>query len=84
MLFRSFPREGKTLRTAVGRERVVSVDIWRERVMLKDDTGNRRTVTLEELKGEVAAAPPEPAGGAEAGRLHRERNGGSHNGKGNG
>jgi cell fate regulator YaaT (PSP1 superfamily) len=54
-----FPREGKTLRTGAGRERVVSVDIWRERVMLKDDGGNRRTLTLEELKAEVAAAPAE-------------------------
>jgi cell fate regulator YaaT (PSP1 superfamily) len=50
-----FPREGKSLRTARGRERVVSVDIWRERVMLKDEDGNRRTVELEELKTEVAA-----------------------------
>jgi cell fate regulator YaaT (PSP1 superfamily) len=51
-----FPREGKTLRTAAGREKVVSVDIWRERVMLKDEEGNRRTVELEILKSEVAAA----------------------------
>lgn len=51
-----FPREGKSLRTGRGRERVVSVDIWRERVMLKDEDGNRRTVPLDELKGEVAAA----------------------------
>jgi cell fate regulator YaaT (PSP1 superfamily) len=56
-----FPREGKTLRTASGREKVVSVDIWRERVLLKDEAGNRRSLTLEELKGEVAAAPPEDA-----------------------
>lgn len=54
-----FPREGKTVRTSMGRERVVSVDIWRERVMVKDESGNRRTLTLEELKAEVAAAPPE-------------------------
>ncbi len=57
-----FPREGKTLRTGTGREKVVSVDIWRERVMLKDEEGNRRTVALEDLKAEVAAADalPEP------------------------
>jgi cell fate regulator YaaT (PSP1 superfamily) len=60
-----FPREGKTLRTAHGREKVVSVDIWRERVLLRDDDGNRRSVTLDELKVEVASADGElepPAG----------------------
>jgi cell fate regulator YaaT (PSP1 superfamily) len=51
-----FPREGKTLVTAKGKEKVVSVDIWRERVLLKDEDGNRRTVPLSELKGEVARA----------------------------
>lgn len=51
-----FPREGKTLVTPKGREKVVSVDIWRERVMLKDEDGNRRTVELAELKGELARA----------------------------
>jgi len=49
-----FPREGKTLVTARGKEKVVSVDIWRERVLLKDEDGNRRTVPLPELKAEVA------------------------------
>ena len=51
-----FPREGKTLVTAKGREKVISVDIWRERVLLKDEDGNRRTVELAELKGELAKA----------------------------
>ena len=51
-----FPREGKTLVTVKGREKVISVDIWRERVLLKDEDGNRRTVELAELKGELAKA----------------------------
>lgn len=51
---RRFPREGRTLRTGRGQEKVVSVDIWRERVVLKDQEGERRTVTLGELRGEVA------------------------------
>jgi cell fate regulator YaaT (PSP1 superfamily) len=50
-----FPREGKTLVTTVGREKVVNVDIWRERVNLRDEDGNRRTVALDELKREIAA-----------------------------
>ena len=62
-----FPREGKTLVTAQGREKVISVDIWRERVLLKDEEGNRRTVELAELKGELARAestePPKPKPG---------------------
>jgi len=57
-----FPREGKTLVTAQGREKVVSVDIWRERVLLKDEDGNRRTVALQDLKAEVARAGGESAG----------------------
>jgi cell fate regulator YaaT (PSP1 superfamily) len=50
---RRFPREGKTLRTGQGTEKVVSVDIWRERVVLKDQEGERRSVTLAELRAEV-------------------------------
>ena len=57
-----FPREGKTLVTSKGREKVISVDIWRERVLLKDEDGNRRTVALQELKGEVATAGGEAEG----------------------
>lgn len=51
---RRFPREGRTLRTAAGPERVVSVDIWAETVTLKNAEGARRTVPLERLKDEVA------------------------------
>jgi cell fate regulator YaaT (PSP1 superfamily) len=52
---RRFPREGKSLRTGRGDEKVIAVDIWRERVTLKDGEGNRRVVPLESLKAEVAA-----------------------------
>lgn len=51
---RRFPREGRSLRTAVGLEKVVSVDIWRETVVLKNEEGTRRSVTLAELRKEVA------------------------------
>jgi cell fate regulator YaaT (PSP1 superfamily) len=44
-----FPKEGKTVRTSEGIERVVSVDIFRERVMLRSDAGATRVVTLEQL-----------------------------------
>jgi cell fate regulator YaaT (PSP1 superfamily) len=49
-----FPREGRTLVTSVGAEKVMGVDIWRERVFLRDEEGNRRTVGLEELRAQLA------------------------------
>ena len=58
-----FPREGKAVTTSRGRERVVSVDIWRERVVLRDEDGNRRTVELAELRADVATAGRDGQGG---------------------
>lgn len=53
-----FPKEGKTLRTAAGPERVVAVDIFRDRVTLRHEAeGVVRAVPLEQLKREVEAAP---------------------------
>lgn len=74
---RKFPREGKTLVTARGLEKVVSIDIWGEKVVLRDEEGYRRSVALQALKQEVATArasspppgrPPEspPDAGTEA------------------
>jgi len=51
-----FPREGKTIRTAQGEERVVATDIWRERITLRAPDGTRRTVTLDDLKAEVRSS----------------------------
>jgi len=53
---RRFPKEGKPLRTSLGMEKVVSVDIWTDQVTLKDEEGNRRTVSLPALREEVASA----------------------------
>jgi cell fate regulator YaaT (PSP1 superfamily) len=55
---RRFPREGKILRTYLGEEKVVSVEILQETVTLRSAEGERRTVSLEELKSEVSATPP--------------------------
>jgi cell fate regulator YaaT (PSP1 superfamily) len=66
-----FPREGKTVRTSVGAERVVNIDIWRDLVTLQDENRQRRTVELELLKQEIQAAPPAP----------RERDGGRPDGR---
>ncbi len=54
---RRFPREGKTLRTSLGEEKVVGVDILRETVTLRSGDGEYRTVSLAELKREVSAKP---------------------------
>jgi len=53
---RRFPREGKALRTRLGQEKVVSVDIWAEQVTLRDGEGNRRTLDLKALRDEVAGS----------------------------
>ncbi|HEU5173635.1 MAG TPA: regulatory iron-sulfur-containing complex subunit RicT [Gemmatimonadaceae bacterium] len=74
-----FPKEGKILRTALGEEKVVANDIFRERVALRNSEGEVRTVPLVALRAEVEqiaqefglaaptfGAPAEPAEGAEA------------------
>jgi len=45
-----FPKEGKTVKTAEGTERVISVDIFRERVTLRSEAGETRVVALEQLR----------------------------------
>jgi len=52
---RRFPREGRTIRTSQGEERVVGVDIWHDLVTLRSGDGERRTVPLDELKQEVGS-----------------------------
>src|SRR5688572_1079816 len=48
-----FPKEGKTLRTAVGPEKVIAVDIFRERVFLKHEEHGSRIIPLIQLREEV-------------------------------
>jgi len=50
---RRFPREGRTVTTSLGEEKVVGVDIFRERVSVRGPDGERRTVALDELRTEV-------------------------------
>ena len=50
---RRFPREGRKIRTTRGEERVVAVDIWADTVTLKSSEGERRVVTLDDLKADV-------------------------------
>ncbi|HWO87709.1 MAG TPA: regulatory iron-sulfur-containing complex subunit RicT [Gemmatimonadales bacterium] len=50
---RRFPKEGKTVHTSRGAEKVVSIDIFRERVTLRAEDGTTRVVPLAELKAEM-------------------------------
>jgi hypothetical protein len=52
---RRFPKEGKTVRTSLGEERVVSNDIFRERVVLRNTEGETRTIPLGQLLQESEA-----------------------------
>jgi cell fate regulator YaaT (PSP1 superfamily) len=45
-----FPKEGKTVQTSAGNERVISVDIFRERVTLRSEAGETRVVALDQLR----------------------------------
>lgn len=51
-----FPKEGKVLVTARGEEKVLSVDIFKERVALRSSEGEMRTLSLTDFNREVAAA----------------------------
>ncbi|MGB7213282.1 MAG: regulatory iron-sulfur-containing complex subunit RicT, partial [Gemmatimonadales bacterium] len=48
-----FPKEGKIVTTAVGAEKVVAVDIFRERVFLRSEQLGPRIITLADLKAEL-------------------------------
>jgi cell fate regulator YaaT (PSP1 superfamily) len=48
-----FPKEGKTLKTSVGAEKVIAVDIFRERVFLRHDEHGARIIPLAQLRSEV-------------------------------
>jgi cell fate regulator YaaT (PSP1 superfamily) len=60
---RRFPKEGKTVRTATGEERVVANDIFRERVVLRNAEGETRTIPLTQLlqESEASGSPITPA-----------------------
>jgi len=56
-----FPKEGKILETGAGQEKVVAVDIFRERVFLRNPEGASRIIPLAQLREETAALAPRPA-----------------------
>lgn len=52
---RKFPREGRMINTLHGPERVMSVNIFNDTITLRDDVGGHRTVTVVDLKREMAS-----------------------------
>lgn len=56
-----FPKEGKLLQTMRGTEKVVAVDILRERISLRSDEHGSRVIGLLELRDEVEQSPSGPA-----------------------
>ncbi len=48
-----FPKEGKVLTTALGEEKVVSNDIFRDQVTLRTAAGEARTIPLAQLRKEL-------------------------------
>ncbi len=52
---RRFPKEGKLLTASRGQERVVAVDIFRERVFLRSEEHGSRIIPLVQLRDEVEA-----------------------------
>jgi len=48
-----FPKEGKILDTSKGKEKVYSIDIFRDRVTLRGEDGTSRIVELADLNDEV-------------------------------
>src|SRR3954466_10258692 len=57
-----FPKEGKIVTTRLGEEKVLSVDIFRERITMRGVEGEMRSLSLAEYKEETA----QQAGGAVA------------------
>jgi cell fate regulator YaaT (PSP1 superfamily) len=51
-----FPKEGKIIRTTRGEEKVISNDIFRERVTLRGEDGELRVILLAELRAEAESA----------------------------
>ena len=70
-----FPKEGKVLTTAVGEEKVVSNDIFRDLVTLRTAAGEARTIPLAQLRRELGEAPlpVDEESGAEAEEREEER-----------
>lgn len=55
-----FPKEGKIIVTAKGEEKVLAIDIFRERLTLRNAEGEARVVALADFNREIAGVNGEP------------------------
>jgi cell fate regulator YaaT (PSP1 superfamily) len=82
-----FPKEGKVIATSRGNEKVVAIDIFRERVTLRAEDGTSRVSPLADLRRDVeatgipAALPPSPEGTPEQPAAREERRRGRRGGR---
>ena len=53
---RRFPKEGRLVKTVKGEEKVMSIDIFRERLTLRLEEGEMRTISLAQFTQETAPA----------------------------
>ena len=58
-----FPKEGKIVATSLGEEKVLAIDIFRERLTLRGVEGETRSLTLAEFREEMER-PAGEGGGA--------------------
>ena len=70
---RRFPKEGRVVKTAKGEEKVVSIDIFSERVTLRLEEGETRTIALAEFNEETALAGAAPAAVVEEDEPHLDQ-----------
>jgi cell fate regulator YaaT (PSP1 superfamily) len=65
---RRFPKEGRIVTTRIGEEKILTVDLFRETVTLRNTEGALRTIALEAFSAEVEGrpAPRGPAGEEDA------------------
>jgi len=57
---KKFPKEGRVVITAVGEEKVVTIDIFRETVTLRTIEGVTRSIPLAQYRSEIVDRPAPP------------------------
>ncbi|MBM4195192.1 MAG: hypothetical protein FJ202_12570 [Gemmatimonadetes bacterium] len=60
-----FPKEGRIVTTALGEEKLISIDIFRETLTLRNPAGESRVIPLAQFRSETGAAPSAPTALAE-------------------
>ncbi|MBA3340272.1 MAG: hypothetical protein H0T48_00385 [Gemmatimonadaceae bacterium] len=75
-----FPKEGRIVTTARGEEKVMSIDIFRERLTLRAAEGETRVVSLADFKLEMSSLATKPGDDAPAATAVADEPDGTENG----